>query len=87
VLSVISSSVTDAQPVFEIIARSVAHLCNSRFCHVFRFDGELIHFAATYGYEGEAIEALQRGYPTPPGRKSAAARAILNGAIEQIPRG
>jgi len=85
VLSVISSSVADAKPVFEIIARSVARLCDSRFCHVFRFDGGLIHFAATYGYEGEAIEALQRGYPIPPGRKSAAARAILNGAIEQIP--
>jgi GAF domain-containing protein len=85
VLSVISSSVADAQPVFEIIAKSVARLCGSRFCHVYRFDGELIHFAATYGYEGEAVEALQRGYPIPPGRTSAASRAILNRAIEQIP--
>jgi GAF domain-containing protein len=85
VLSVISSSVADAQPVFEIIARSVARLCNSRFCHVFRFDGELIHFAANYGYEGEAIEALRGAYPIPPGRKSAAARAILTGNVEQIP--
>jgi GAF domain-containing protein len=85
VLSVISSSVADVQPVFEIIARSVARLCGSRVCHVFRFDGGLIHFAATYGYEGEAIEALKRVYPIPPGRKSAVARAILNGAIEQIP--
>src|SRR5262245_50956917 len=85
VLSVISSSVADAQPVFEIIAKSVAHLCGSRFCHVYRFDGELIHFAATYGYDAEAIDALRRAYPIAPGRKSAAARAILNGAVEQIP--
>jgi two-component system, NtrC family, sensor kinase len=85
VLSVISSSVADAQPVFEIIARSVARLCDSRFCHVFRFDGKLIEFAATYGYDAEAIDALRRAYPIPPGRKSAAARAILNGVIEQIP--
>jgi GAF domain-containing protein len=85
VLSVISSSVADAQPVFEIIARSVARLCGSRFCHVFRFDGKLIHFAATYGYDAEAIDALRRAYPIAPGRKSAAARAILNGAVEQIP--
>jgi two-component system, NtrC family, sensor kinase len=85
VLSVISSSVADAQPVFEVIARSVARLCGSRFCHVFRFDGQLIHFAATYGYDDEAIDALRRAYPIPPGRKSAAARAILNGAVEQIP--
>src|SRR5262245_18186257 len=85
VLSVISSSVADAQPVFEIIARSVARLCGSRFCHVFRFDGTLIHFAATYGYDAEAIDALRRAYPIAPGRKSAAARAIINGAVEQIP--
>jgi GAF domain-containing protein len=85
VLSVISSSVTDAQPVFEIIARSAARVCDARFCNVFRFDGKLIHFAATHGYEGEAIEALKRAYPIAPGRKSAAARAVLNGVVEQIP--
>ena len=85
VLSVISSSVADAQPVFEIIARSAARLCEALACHVFRFDGELIHLAATYGYSREAIEALRRHYPIPPGRDSAAARAILSRTIEQIP--
>ena len=85
VLSVISSSVTDTQPVFDIIARSAAQVCNAQLCHVFRFDGELIHFAASHGYGGEAIEVIRRAYPIPPGRASAAARAILNSAIEQIP--
>ena len=85
VLSVISSSVADAQPVFEIIARSAARLCNARFCHVFRFDGELIHFAATHGYGRGAVEALRRHYPIRPGRESAAARAIFSGTVEQIP--
>ena len=75
VLSVISSSVSDVQPVFETIARSAARVCDARFCNVFRFDGGLIHFGATHGYEGEAIEALKRAYPVVPGRKSAAARA------------
>ncbi|HET8545247.1 MAG TPA: GAF domain-containing protein, partial [Pseudolabrys sp.] len=85
VLSVISSSVSDVQPVFETIARSAARVCDARFCNVFRFDGQLIHFAATHGYEGDAIEALKRAYPIAPGRKSAAARAVLNGVVEQIP--
>ena len=85
VLSVISSSVSDAQPVFETIARSAARICDARFCHVFQFDGKLIHFAATHGYEGKVLDALKRVYPIPPGRKSAAARAILNGVVEQIP--
>jgi GAF domain-containing protein len=85
VLSVISSSVTDTQPVFDIIARSAAQVCNAQLCHVFRFDGELIRFAASHGYEGEAIETIRRAYPIRPGRTSAVARAILNSAIEQIP--
>jgi two-component system, NtrC family, sensor kinase len=52
---------------------------------LFRFDGELVHFAATHGFEGEAVEASRRAYPIPPARASAAARAILSGAVEQIP--
>src|SRR4030095_16351293 len=76
---------TATSEVLSVISSRVARLCNSRFCHVFRFDGELIHFAANYGYEGEAIEALRGAYPIPPGRKSAAARAILTGNVEQIP--
>ena len=85
VLSVIARSGSNAQPVFEIIARSAARLCDALACHVFRFDGELIHLAATYGYSGEAIEALRRVYPIRPGRESAAARAIHSGTVEQIP--
>jgi len=36
VLRVISSSPSDAQPVFDTIAKSVARLCKAQFCHVFR---------------------------------------------------
>src|SRR4029077_7291385 len=49
ILPIISSSLTDAQPVFDTIAKSVARLCKAQFCHVFRFDGKLIHFAAQHG--------------------------------------
>jgi len=52
---------------------------------VFRFDGQLIHFAAQYGYGPEAAAVIRRYYPIPPGRGTAAARAILSGAVEQIP--
>ena len=85
VLRVIASSPGNAQPVFDTIAKSVARLCKAQFCHVFRFDGELIHFAAQYGYEPEAAETIRRGYPIAPGRASAAARSILSGAVEEIP--
>jgi len=41
ILRVISSSPSDAQPVFEIIVRNAVSLCGSLFANVFRFDGDL----------------------------------------------
>src|ERR1700730_7556858 len=83
-LSLIASSPHDAQPVFDMIAKNAARLCKAQFCYVFRFDGELVHFAAQAGY-ASTPDVLLTGYPLPPGRTSAATRSILTGAIEQIP--
>ena len=85
VLRIISSSPTDAQPVFDTIARSAARLCKAQFCYVFRFDGKLIHFAAQHGLAPKGVEAIRRVYPIVPGRVSAAARSILSGTVEEIP--
>jgi PAS domain S-box-containing protein len=85
ILRVISSSPTDVQPVFDAIAHSAARLCEAHFCHLFRFDGQLLHFVAQHGLSPEGIEAVRRGYPMAPGRGSAVARAVLTGAIEHIP--
>jgi GAF domain-containing protein/anti-sigma regulatory factor (Ser/Thr protein kinase) len=84
VLNVISRSPTDVQPVFDTIAKSAAQLCKAQFCHVFRYDGQLIHFAASHGQTPESIETMRRIYPIPPGRVSAAARSILTGVVEEI---
>src|SRR5215469_16187471 len=54
-------------------------------CWAYRFDGKLIHFAAEHGLSPEYIEAISKTYPLPPGRASAAARAVLTGAIAEIP--
>jgi GAF domain-containing protein len=85
VLSVISRSPTNIQPVFDTIAQAAAQLCKAQFCHVFRFDGQLIHFAASHGQPQASIDNMRRTYPIPPGRVSAAARSILTGTIEEIP--
>ena len=53
ILSVISSSPTDLQPVFDTIAERSARLCDAEFCAVFRFDGELIHFVAEHRTFGQ----------------------------------
>src|SRR5262244_908203 len=85
VLGVISRSPTDIQPVFNTIARSAAELCKAQFCHVFRFDGVLIHFVASHGLSPIGAEAMRTKYPMPPGRASAAARTIRTATVEEIP--
>src|SRR5262249_10938466 len=40
ILRVISSSPTDVQPVFDMIAESAWRLCEAQFCFVYRFDGQ-----------------------------------------------
>ena len=84
VLGVISRSPTNAQPVFDTIAQAAAQLCKAQFCYLYQFDGALIHFVAHHGLPPEWLETARRRYPMAPGRGSAAARSILNGAIEQI---
>jgi GAF domain-containing protein len=85
ILRVISSSPTDAQPVFETIAQRAARLCNAEFCHTFRFDGALVHFVASHGLAPAGEVAVRQAYPMAPGRGSAAARAIMTGDIAHIP--
>jgi two-component system NtrC family sensor kinase len=85
ILRVISSSPTDVQPVFDMIAQSAARLCKAQFCHVFRFDGELMHFAASHGLTPEGVEIMRSVGRVALGRGSAAARSILSGTVEEIP--
>jgi GAF domain-containing protein len=85
VLRVIASSPNNIEPVFNSIVTSAARLCKARFCWVFRFDGKLIHFAAEHGLSPEYTEAIRSRYPMPPGGASAAARAVLTGAIAEVP--
>ena len=85
VLNVISRSPTDVQPVFDMIAKSAAQLCDGQFCFVYRFDGQLLHFVAHHSLTPEVLEMNRRAYPAPPSRRSAAARAILERGFVQVP--
>ncbi|MBI1848344.1 MAG: GAF domain-containing protein [Candidatus Rokubacteria bacterium] len=86
VLKAISGAQTDAQPVFDAIARSAVRLCGAFRCHVFRFDGELIHVAAEHNfYAVPGAEALFRAsFPQSPlGSDGMVARAIRERRIVQ----
>jgi len=66
VLGVISRSPTDAQPVFDTIARNAARLCEAQQCLVSRFDGELLHFVAHDGATRAGVEATDELSPRRP---------------------
>jgi GAF domain-containing protein len=77
ILRVISSSPTDLQPIFDAIASSATRLCEAAFSVVFRFDGELITVAADDGRIPGTLDVIRSAYPSPPGRQSMSALAIL----------
>src|SRR5258705_113190 len=85
ILRVISSSPTDAQPVFGSIAASAHRLCGAKLTTVFRFDGRLIHIAALHDVSTQGAAAYRDAYPAPPGRGGATHRAILTRSIVHIP--
>src|SRR5262249_21964120 len=66
ILRVISSSPTDVQPVFDSIAESTARLCGAELAWVFRFDGQLLHFAAHHGVSPAGLQAVRSVYPMAP---------------------
>jgi signal transduction histidine kinase len=85
ILRAISSSPTDIQPVFDIIAESAVRLCGAETSTVTRFDGEWVHLVAVYGSSPEGVDAVRRAYPMRGGGASAAARSIRDRAIAHIP--
>ena len=85
ILSVISSSPTDVQPVFDTIAESSMRLCGALFSSVYQFDGELVHMVAERNYPPAALELSHRLFPTRPSRKIFTGRAILERSVINIP--
>src|SRR5262245_39903036 len=85
ILRVISSSPTDVQPVFDIIAANAKRLCDARECAVFKFDGDLIHLVAHADIGAEWTKALRSAYPRRPGRGMITARAIQMGSAVHVP--
>jgi GAF domain-containing protein len=85
ILRVISSSPTDAQPVFDTIVRSAVRLCDGLFSALFQFDGELIHHVANHNHTPEALDEVHRVYPARPTRDLFTGRAILECTVVHIP--
>ncbi|HEY7040729.1 MAG TPA: GAF domain-containing protein, partial [Methylomirabilota bacterium] len=84
ILRVISSSPTDAQPVFDTIAQAVLRLCGAELCQVFQVDAGMMHFVGSQGHTPEGLAAAHRAFPRPVDRGTTAGRAILSATIAQI---
>jgi two-component system, NtrC family, sensor kinase len=76
ILRVIGSSLTDAQPVFEAIARSGLTVCAALGCVVFVVDGDMLRVAATAGVRPERVERFRRDYPISLGADIDTAQAV-----------
>jgi signal transduction histidine kinase len=77
ILRVISSSPTDAQPVFDVIVESAIRLCGARYGRLYRYDGETIHLVASHGLSQSGLGQVQRVFPRPAADDTIAGRAIV----------
>ncbi|MCG6876342.1 MAG: GAF domain-containing protein [Betaproteobacteria bacterium] len=84
ILEVISRSSRDAQPVFDAIVRNAVRLCGARFCHVTRFDGEMLHSAALHGDNPPELARVREIYPTRPTEATLSGRAALEKRVVTI---
>ena len=63
ILSVISSSPTKVQPVFDAILRSAVRLCDGFYSALFLVDGQMLHFRANHNLSPQGLEAMKTVYP------------------------
>ena len=84
VLRIISGAPTDLQPVFDAILDGVVRFFRPWSVNVCRFDGELIHLAATFDGPSEAGRSIRDRFPTRPTAGLTVGRCILNRAVIEI---
>ncbi|HET7525786.1 MAG TPA: GAF domain-containing protein, partial [Burkholderiaceae bacterium] len=85
VLQVISGSITDTQPVFDIIAERACGLTGAAYGWVFTFDGEVVREASVHGVNAEGVAEMRKVFPMSVGGSSATARAIRDRRVINLP--
>jgi GAF domain-containing protein len=87
VLKVISRSTFDLQAVLDTLAEAATRLCDADTTWLFRRDGEVYRWAASFGYsseEHERTKQIMQTRPFSPGRGSVVGRVALEGRAVQI---
>ena len=81
VLSVISSSPANIQPVLEIIGERAEKLCDAEISVVSLIEGELIRLASIHGMTEAGVEAARRAFPMRRTDETVTARAIRTRSV------
>ena len=84
ILRAISSSPTDTQPIFDVIVRNAAKLCDALYGLVFRHDGGLMHLVAHHNLTADQLAEYHRVFPRPV-TASPLGRATMTGHVLNIP--
>ena len=75
VLSVISSSPGDLQPVFAAMLKNAARICDAKFGNIYRWEGDALHLVGTHNTPPAFAEA-RRGAPFRPDRNGPFGRVL-----------
>jgi hypothetical protein len=83
VLQVVSSFPGDLQPVFDKMLEKAAGICDAKFGNIYRWDGELLHLAATHKTPPAFADARRRT-PLRPNPKLPLGRVIATKALVHV---
>ncbi len=84
ILRAISSSPSNVQPVFDIIAERAGKLCGAEVAVVSRFDGAIIELAAIHGVVPDGVKIIRKLYPMSIDASTITARVIRGSAVVHI---
>ncbi|WP_299142224.1 GAF domain-containing protein [uncultured Tateyamaria sp.] len=84
ILSVISQSVENTQPVFDRITEAATKLCDVRCCMLYQFEDDLVHFKASCGFEHEYMAAYAKNWPAPAAEGSMTGAVLASGTLQHF---